>query len=79
MGRGRKRSSARRKRQPATLAVAAADGTDRAAPPQKVLAALHRAAPMCRTRIPIVTAKVATLARSFGMLPNLERDDDAGR
>jgi hypothetical protein len=29
---------------------------------------------MCRTRIPIVTAEIATLARSFGMLPDLERD-----
>ena len=59
-------------------AVAAAGGTDRTATPQKVLEALHRAAAMCRARIPIVTAEVATLARSFGMLPDLERDPEPG-
>ena len=51
MGRGRKRASAGRKRQPATLAVAVTGGADRTAMPHKVLAALHRAAQMCRTRI----------------------------
>jgi len=75
MGRGRKRASAGRKRHPA---VAAADGADRTDTPQTVLDALHSAAAMCRTRIPVVTTKVATLARSFAMLPDLERDLELG-
>jgi len=40
-----------------------ADGADRSATPQKMLEAQHRTAAMCRTRIPIVTAEVAALAR----------------
>jgi hypothetical protein len=75
---GKFRAHAGRKRQPAMPAVAAAGCTGRTATLQKVLEALHRGAAMCRTRIPIATAEVATLARSFGMLPDLERDPEVG-
>jgi len=72
MGRGRKRANAGWKRRPAM--PAAAGGADRTATPEKVLDAMRRAAALCRTRIPIVTAEVETLARGFGMLPDLERN-----
>lgn len=55
------------------MGKAGADGST-APMPQQVLEALHRAAPLCRARIPNVTPEVEQLARNFGMLAALEDD-----